>query len=259
MKRIIYLLAAVSLVFFQSTAAGAANGYVDFPSFFNSIDSSSVITEFGFSIFDEDAGYLYSSSASGRINDRLTGSFDACYFSINRDDRIQFGFGDFTINLTFQASGDSLGTSGIFLRTDIRLPSGAKALQPFASRSFDGGAGMELRDRFSLFTVRLAGTYTFAEERNAEGIYPHSNYSILAASAGMDIGPARLMASGYWVDYRKSGDRRVLLSSLSGRLSENFSIILTGGVEAGDDYERLFDSIFSLRLAYRFPSAENEQ
>lgn len=258
MKRTIYLLAAVISVFSQYTSAEAAKGYVDFPSFFNNMDSCRVITEFGLSIFDEDAGYLYSSSVSGRINERLTGSFGAHYFSVRKDDRILFGFGDFTVNLTFQAMGDSLGSSGIFLRTDIRLPSGAKALQPFASRSFDGGGGVELRDRFSLFSVSLAGTYTFAGERNAEGIYPHSNYSILAASAGFDIGPASFNASGYLVDYRKSGERRVLLSSLSGRLSENITAILLGGLETGEDSERIFDSIISLRLSYSFPSQETE-
>jgi len=242
------------LVFFQSTPADAAKGYVDYPSFFNRIDSSRVITEFGLSVFDEDAGHLYSSSVSGRINDRLIGSFGAYYFSVNKDDRILFGFGDFTVNLTYQAAGDSLGSSGIFLRTDIRLPSGAIALKPFASRSFDGGAGLELRDGFSIFSVRLAGTYTFVGERNAEGNYPHSNFSTLAASAGIDMGPARLNASGYWVDYRKSGERLVLLSSLSGHLSENISVGLLGGVETGDDSERIFDTIISFRLAYRFPS-----
>jgi len=255
LKSLLYLLAFVLFVFFQPYSAEAADGFLDFPSFFSSPDTSRVFTEFGMSVFDSNEQFLYSSMVSGRMNSRLTGRFSVPYFSIRRDDRVLFGFSDFAVNLTFRAAGDTLGNSGIFLRTDINLPSGSKALEPFANRSFDGGAGVEVRKRFALFSLKMAATYIFAGDRNALAPYPHSNYRIIAAEAGFHPGSfIDISVSAYSVDYRKSAERLILLSGISGRMSDSIRIILSGGVEAGEEYERHYDSMVSVRFSYLFPT-----
>ncbi|MBD3178360.1 MAG: hypothetical protein GF417_01545 [Candidatus Latescibacteria bacterium] len=236
-----------------TASADASSGYIDSPSFFDTPDTSNTYSEFGYSLFDSNSGYLYSSSVGGRINERVTGRFSAYHFSLRRSNRILFGFGDFALNLTFRAAGDSTGSSGIFLRSDIRLPSGSSSLQPFANRSFDGGGGVELRTGFSALKLKMAGTYTFAGERNAEGPYPHSNYIVLAASAGLNMGRLCLSVSGYNIRYRKSGERRIMISELSGNIADNIKLALAGGIEGAEETERQYDTILSVRLSYAFP------
>lgn len=253
MKILLYLCAFTLFIITIPVSVYSSSGYVDFPSYFNSHDTSRVYTEFGYSAIDRNGAYLYSSTIGGRIDERISGSFSADYFSVRRADRIVFGFGDFTLNLNFRAAGDSTGSSGVFLRTDVRFPSGALSLRPFASRSFDGGGGVELRQEAWIFSLKLAGIYMFAGERNAEGPYPHSNYTVAAGSVNVGIGPLAAFISGYGVYYRKSGERAVLVSGVSGRVSDDIRITLLGSFETGEEFERQYDSLLSVRVTYTFP------
>lgn len=251
-------MAAGLLFFLCIPAANASNGYLDFPSFFNSLDSCRVFTEFGMGVFDSQNNFLFSSSVGGRLNSRLTGRLSAPYFSVAKNDRILYGFGDFNVKLTLCAACDSLRTNGVFLRSDINLPSGSRSLKPFAIHSFDGGGGLELRKTISALSLKFAAIHVFVGERNPTGKWPYSNYTVLALSAGFNLWyKAALSFSGYSVDYRKSASRTLLLSKFSGAISEHFRLILCAAAEVGEEDERQYDSAVSIRISYEFPAPKS--
>jgi hypothetical protein len=235
--------------------------YNDFSSFFYSVDTSRVVTEFGFSDISSQQGdsHLFSAAFRVRVDSKTTVKFIIPYFALRSDELISFGFGDFLFNSTTIMKGDSLGVNGVFFRTDFRFPTGSKSLYPFSIHSLDGGCGIEVRKYLSPVYLKGAATYTFVGERCHEGDYLYSNYLVLAASAGIKIGERSLFQiSGYNMNFRKNDEHWIFIPEVKNRLTENIEFSICGGFEIGKRDNRVFDSMISVYLAFRFPSGDSK-
>ena len=256
-----WLSAVVAILFLWFSPLNVSGMYNDLSSFFYSVDTFRVVTEFGLSDinFREDHSQLFSAAFKGRVAPKSTVKFIVPYFALRSNKMITFGFGDFIFNATTRIKGDSLGVNGLFFRTDFRFPTGSKSLYPYSLHSLDGGGGVEVRKSLPLVYLKGAVTYTFVGERCHEGDYLYSNYMVFAASAGIKIGENSLLQiSGYNMNFRKSGERWIFILKAKSYLTENIESSLCGGFEVGKSDDRIFNSILSVYLAYRFPSGNSK-
>ncbi len=256
-----WLSTVVAILFLWFPPLNVSGMYNDFSSFFYSVDTFRVVTEFGLSDIDfqESRSQLFSAAFKGRVGSKSTVKFIVPYFALRSNKMISFGFGDFTFNSTTRIKGDSLGVNGLFIRTDFRFPTGSKSFYPYSLHSLDGGGGVEARKSLSLVYLKGAATYTFVGERCHEGDYLYSNYMVLAASAEIKIGESSLLQiSGYNMNFRKNGERWVFFLKAKSYLTENIESSLCGGFEVGKSDDRIFNSILSVYLAYKFPSGNSK-
>ncbi|HMA76743.1 MAG TPA: hypothetical protein VKO43_05520 [Candidatus Krumholzibacteriaceae bacterium] len=238
----------------------ASEVYTDISNFFYSASISRSATEFGFSTINSPLkeANLFAAAFRGNINSKTSVKLVVPYFAVRADDRLSFGFGDFIFNSTTRVKSDSLAENGLFFRADFRFPTGSKSLYPYSIQSFDGGAGIEVRKRLSNLYLKGAATYTFVGEREHEGDYPYSNHLILGASAGIKTGKRfRLKFSGYNINYRKNGEHWIFIMKIERCMTESISISIRGGFEAGENDEKIFDSMLSLYLTFLFPTGNS--
>ncbi len=256
------LLTAVLIFAANASALNAAGAYLDLPSHFYSMDSSSTALEFSLSDFnpDDSEASLFSASFMRRAGARSSVRLRVPYFSRRREDGVIFGFGDFLFNFTSGLIGDSLGTGGVYFRADFRLPTGSKDFYPYSVRSLDGGGGFEFRQKVYFLRLRGAATYTFVGERAYRGTFPYSNYILAAASADILISES-LSASiaGHHARFKDLGERWVI--NIFGNISvtPTTRVSIYGGFETGDREHRIFDAFIAAGIAFRFPAEEPEQ
>ncbi|MCD6379865.1 hypothetical protein J7M07_05400 [bacterium] len=209
--------------------------------------------------FQHGHSHLFSAAFRGRVYSKTTVKFIIPYFALRSDELISFGFGDFAFNSTTMMKGDSLGVNGVFFRTDFRFPTGSKSLYPFSIHSLDGGCGIEVRRNLSLVYLKGAATYTFVGERCYEGDYLYSNYLVFAASVGIEIGKRSLFQlSGYNMNFRKNDEHWMFIPEVKNYLTENIEFSICGGFEIGKRDNRIFNSMVSVYLAFRFPSGNSQ-
>jgi hypothetical protein len=197
----------------------------------------------------------------------LTGEFDARpaprylvrfgfeFPALRGDGGIDYGLGDMRIRATARLYGDTLDGSGVFLRGDVRIPTGARKLRPFCNASLDGGAGIEVRLARGGFAARGAVLYTLAGERLWETDFKNDNALTTAVSIGVPIPRiASVTVSACLVRFDGGASREILLCSLTRHLSDPLVLGVEAGAETGTEGERIYDSLLSVSLSYRFPS-----
>ena len=59
--------------------------------------------------------------------------------------------------------------------------------------------------------------------------------------------------SGYRMDIRGGGAREVYIATIAQRLGAEIMLRASGALEAGEDGERLFNSLVTVSVEYRFP------
>jgi len=183
------------------------------------------------------------------------------YPAIHSKGGFEHGFGDGTVGVATRIRGDSLNTSGLFMRCDVRIPSGSGALEPFSFRSGGGiypdvGAGFEYRKETSFLKFRSAATWTRVGQKNeSDGL---ANVDYLLVGALVDIkagGSTELRGSAFAVDFKGAGHRECFLLGLTRKLSAGLDLTMTGGIESGGRRDRIFDSSISAFFTCRFPAA----
>lgn len=174
--------------------------------------------------------------------------------TLRRNREIEYGIGDMRLRAAVRVFGDTLDASGLFLRSDVRIPTGASSLRPFSNASLDGGAGFEVRAASGAFAARAAVLYMLAGERLAEPDFENDNTMTLAASLSVPIpGIASVTAAAFSVRFDGGASREMFLCSLNRYLSQELVLGVEGAFETGNKGERVFDSSLSVSLAYRFP------
>jgi len=164
--------------------------------------------------------------------------------------------GDMLLRAAARISGDSLNASGLFLRADLRIPSGSKGLRPFSDGAFEGEAGLEARFMERGFALRGAALYTLAAEKQDGEDFTNDTHLTVAASIAIPVpGVVTVATSVFFVRFDNGDARDLCLLSLQRMLSEQLVLEIAGAFEAGDEGARAFDSSVSLSFTYRFPPA----
>jgi hypothetical protein len=235
---------------------GAAGLYTDLPSFFSPIDSARVLVVVRQSECDLGADRASLLAADLLIHPRPRYDVRAgLRFPAIRDpDGVRYGVGDLMLQATARVTGDSVGTSGVFLRAGARIPTGSDALSPFSDAAFEGEGGIELRFAVRSFAVRAAGLRSLATPDRSSAGFSNGGHFTIAAS--VSAGPPNLGSLGVYamyVHFDTGDDRSVYAGTLGRELSPQLLLELSGAFEAGAAAARVFDSCLSVSLTYRFP------
>jgi hypothetical protein len=247
---------AVAMAAYTAGPVAAAGLYTDLPSFFSAIDSTRVLVVVRQS--ECDLGAARASLLSGDLLIHPRPRFDVragLRFPAIRDRAgIRYGIGDLMLQATARITGDSVSTSGIFLRAGARIPTGSDAVRPFSDAAFEGEGGLELRLAARSFAVRAAGLRSFATPDRSSADFSNGGHFTFAAS--VSAGPPDLGSLGIYAMYIRfdTGDERSVYAGTLGReLSPQLLLELSGVFETGAAAARVFDSCVSVSLAYRFP------
>ena len=246
-----------------SASAEATGLYLNLTSYFSPVDTARANLLFSCSELERSEGnasFLYGETRFG-LGGRVQVRMGLSYPLFERDSYFVDGVGDGFVYSTFRVHGDSLADSGIFMRGDLRVPIGSKNMFPFSYSSLDGGAGIEWRFEGPLFNLRAASTFVLVGERANESDIRTNNYLLTAASLESSfLGPSSFIFSVYSVRFRGGDSREIYSVAVNTALSGSFSIACTGMLDSGNERERVFDSLLSVSILYRFPSvAKNKK
>lgn len=233
--------------------------YMDFPTYFAAIDTFGIQLKIRQTDLQRDEGRtsVFAGGLSLRPKPGIRIGLSLLYPAMQREGHITHAVGDGVFRSTVRIHGDTLDTSGLFFRADARIPIGPKTSDPFSYGSLDVGSGLEYRRRTSLFMFRCAATYTLVGERQKVGDFIHRNFLLLALSIGFDLKESTSFSfSGFGMNFRGGDSREVYILSFRQRFSGELDMLFSGGLDAGDDEERVFDSFVSFSLVYRFRSGK---
>ncbi|MBN2070524.1 MAG: hypothetical protein JW814_03615 [Candidatus Krumholzibacteriota bacterium] len=263
------LFLSISLHLLFAAVPTRADGlYNDYPSWFSPVDSGSVV--FGLGHVEMQGEYQDASAVaariSGMINDRSSLRLSMLYPVIRRPDRYVHGFADLLGSSSVRIFGDTLNVNGLFLRADFRIPIGSNVLRPFSFRSStggiypDAGGGIEVRKETVLFRIRGSITHTLVGQKEVEGALTNTDYSMLALLFEFDLNSRISLQTSVFARKSIHGRyRETYLFGLSRRFSQKVRIVLTGGLDSGDEDERLYDSIVSIFFSYAFPAGKKDR
>lgn len=248
------------MIVFHAIAASdvsAVGVYLDLPSFFTISDSlrTQVTVSQSFLQPDEGTVSVLEGELGFKARHRSFLRMGISYAAMHRTTSIIHGIGDAFIYMTFRVKGDTLDTSGLFIRFDARLPFGSEEFRPFSFKSLDGGVGLEWRHSFQLIGLRLAATYNLVgERRKSDSEFINKNFLLLAAQIDFSLTrTTQFYVSGYTMQYREGGSRETYIITVDQVLSDNIGLRLYGGLEAGREADRSFNSLLSVALVYHFP------
>jgi hypothetical protein len=250
---LIFILLICSVIPFA--APGATGLYDDFPAFFAPVDSVRLIC---LRQTECDLGGARASLLTGEFTTRHAGRFDARLAlslpAVRRSGEIDYGMGDVMLRGSMRLWGDTLNVSGLYLRVDLRIPTGSKNFWPFSNGSVDADAGLEARAIGHGFVARGAVLYSIAREKTAEEGFENPPHLTAAASVTVPIPRvAAVGASAFFVRFSDGGTREIALLTLARDLSSQLAIELAGVFETGSESDRVFDAGVALALRFRFP------
>ncbi len=261
---------------FLASSVRATGLYIDLPAYFSAVDTSHIELVIRQAELQRVTGRasVFSGELSLRPKSRLHVRLGLLYPAMARGREIAHAVGDGIVHGTYRLTGDTLEVDGMFLRAYVRLPFGPKRMDPFSFGSLDAGAGFEFRMETSLFRFRCAEVYTLVGQRrkpttgapNDTLYYPisvaerssdteffsHRNFFLFALSIDFTLRRSTTFGfAGYSFRYRGGDAREVYMLTLGQRLSRGLELRLCGGLDAGSDVERVFDSLLSVSLVYR--------
>jgi len=249
----------ISIIIVASVAvparpAGATGLFDDLPSFFSRPDTARALfvrqTECD---FGERHASLLTGGLTVRPAARIEVRFDVQFPTVQSASEIEYGLGDILLRTAARLGGDSLNTSGLFLRADLRIPSGSTGLRPFSDASFEGGVGLEARVVGPGFALQGAALYTLADKKPHGEDFTNDAHATAAASISVMVWSAvSVRSSAYLVRYDGGDTRNMFLLSLECALSAGLALEIAGAFEAGNEAARVFDSCASVSLTYRF-------
>ncbi len=258
--------------------------YLDLPAYFSTVDTAGI--ELSVRHTDLQRAEGRASVFSGEFalwpRQRFHTRFVLHYTALERGAEITNAVGDGIIHGTYRLTGDTLDVNGMYLRGYARLPLGPKRMSPFSYGSLDVGVGFEFRLDTEMFRVRCSQSYTLVGERRKPVIaaandslsYPlsisvsspdaavfnHRNFFLLAVGFDIDMREGTTFSfASYSFRFRGGDAREVYLVTIRHRLSRELELCLNGGLDAGEERERVFDSLLSISLAYRFLPREEKK
>jgi hypothetical protein len=247
---------AVALAAASTGPLGATGLYTDVPSFFAANDSTRALILVSQGELDLGAARASMLAVDLLMHPRPRYEVRAgLRFPAIRDaGDIRYGAGDLMLEATARLTGDSVSTSGVYLRAGARIPTGSDELRPFSDASFEGDGGVEVRFATRSFSVRAAGLHSIAAPERSTIEFTNGGH--LTAAASVSAGPAELASiavSAMYVRFDGGGERIVYACSLGRELSKQLVFELAGAFEAGGAAARVFDSCVAVSFAYRFP------
>jgi len=251
-------IAFLTLSFSDALSTGL---YLNLPQHTARVDSARALLTFHESVLarpEGEASFLYS-EVSFNAKRYLSVRLGLSYIVFEEEGRIVDGVGDGFLYSTLRVQGDTLGTEGVFIRADMRIPIGSKGLYPFSYASLDGGLGVEARYNFPLFFVRASGTFYMCGERIRNEELELDNYLISSLSLKFSLpASADLVFTVFSVRFRGGDAREIYQIMLVGNLSKSFSMIAGAALDAAGGSQRVFDSQMFLSIDYRFPPMEKK-
>jgi hypothetical protein len=119
------------------------------------------------------------------------------------------------LHTTARLAGDSLDASGLFVRGDIRIPSGSTGLRPFSNASLQGDAGVEVRFTWRSLAVRGVALYSLGGEARHDADFDDDRHATVAVSAGVMLpGIVRLDVASFLVHVENGDTRNMYLLSI---------------------------------------------
>jgi hypothetical protein len=225
--------------------------YDDLPTFFSTGDS---VRTLAFRETECNLGPLRASLLTGAVALRPAPRYDVLLDFLFPVVGTAYGIGDMLVRASARIWGDTLNTSGLFLRGTLRVPTGSKALRPFSNAALQGDAGLEARFIRHGVAFQAAALYTLAGESVSGNGFSDDDHTTLAASAGINLPAAgTVRAAALLMNFRGDGTRNVYLLSFERGLSQQLAIAVAGEVEAGPADARVFDSTVSICFTYRLP------
>jgi hypothetical protein len=198
------------------------------------------------------------------FNARTSGQVGILYPVIHLTGGYKHGFADGALSFLTRVYGDSTNISGIFLRGDIRVPVGSGSLKPFSFRSSDGGiypdlgGGLEFRAENSMVKFRSTAAYTFSGQKDDTGEIVTTDYSMLSGRVEFAISNrTSFTGSVFVIDFDGPGYRECYLLGLRYEMSDKMTIIFTGGIDAGSEGDRVFDSLASVLFDFDFSPSDD--
>jgi hypothetical protein len=249
-------------VLFLPLQLDATGLYTDFASYFTPVDTSQIAIGLGQTELQmgTESSMILWAELSWRFRERALVRLQLPYTTVEADMQYSYDIGDGFVSTFYRILGDTLNTSGIYLRADARLPMGAKAHLPISYGQLDGGAGFEMRRKTSFFQLRFASTFTLAGERIKTGPYISDNYLTLAGSMEMElVGGASLAFSAVGLFYRGGDAREIYVVSIQKYVLGGLGFALSGALEAGSSEARIFDSQLGLSLRYSMPAPAGDE
>jgi hypothetical protein len=235
--------------------AGAMGLYESFPSFFAPTDTVRAIS---LRQTECDLGgtraSLLAAEVTLRPTRRFVTRFELAFPALRRGDEFEYGAGDLLLRGALRLTGDSLEASGIYLRADLRMPSGSKHFRPFSNGTFEADAGLEARVGVGGFALRGAVLHTIAGEKTHETGFSDDTHLTLAAAAAVPLPRiATAGASVFVVRFDDGGSREIGLLTLDRVLSRQLVLEVAGVFETGAERSRVFDACAAVSLRYLFP------
>ncbi|HSG29319.1 MAG TPA: hypothetical protein VLA34_12630 [Candidatus Krumholzibacterium sp.] len=263
-KALVYSGIAMSIALTAASPALARGLYLDLPSWFQRADTSGtevVMTETMLQADDYDASIM-GLAVPFNLNSRTSATASLLYPVIRRNGGFKHGFADGNIDVVTRIAGDSLNTTGLFLRVDVRIPLGSGALYPFAYRSADGGiypdvgAGLEYRKELPFGRLACCASYNFSGQSDGSDDPDVTDFLVGGVSLEIAAGSrTSLRLAVFGIDFKGPGYRESYLLALDNRLSGQLRLVVTGAVDAGDERDRVFDSLLQLMLEFDFAGA----
>jgi len=253
----ICLIAAVTTATAPEPAM-AAGPFLNLPAYYARVDTARAVIDIAQSLVDaeSDNSTALSFGVGFRSGERTRVRMQILYPVIHRNGYYNHGFGDLMISAEIRIVSDTMRVSGLFLRGDMRIPTGSASLWPYAGESLDGGAGFELRRLSETLEFRCSATYVLVGRKAEEERYRSDNYALAGVLLGVKpFNDISVEFSAFFQYFRNEDFREVYLLTAGARLKGGLDLRVCGGIDSGESFERVWDSMFQVGITWRFPAA----
>ncbi len=253
-----FCLIAIVLILSAPKPARATGPFLNLPTYYGRIDTARVILDIGQSFVkgEHENSTVFSFETGFRNGERTHVRMQIFYPVLRHGGQYNHGFADLLLSAELRIVGDSLRISGLFFRGDMRIPTGSASLWPYAGESLDGGAGLEFRRFSEMFDFRCSATYTLVGRKVEEEFYRSENYALAGVLLGLKPFRSLTIDFSVFAQLFRNGDyREVYLLAAGTRLKGGFDVSLSGGIDSGDSFERVWNSMVQIGITWRFPGA----
>ena len=236
----------------------ATGPFLNLPTYYLQVDTTRVILGAGQSFVEGE--YENSTAlaveAGFRSGERTRVRMQILYPIIRRDGYYNHGFGDLMLSAELRIIGDTLRINGLFFRGDMRIPTGSASRWPYAGESLDGGGGLLFRRLSDTFDLHCSATYTLTGEKAEEEFYRYENYALAGILLGLKPFHSFSIEVSAFAQFFRNGDyREVYLLGARTSLKGGFDLRVSGGVDNGESFERVWNSMFQVGITWSCPGA----